>query len=125
MKIKIYELLGEVKDKFDNIPHVKYFDRLNGKEDVMWACKENIIYKLDNSNIELNDEVEIIEEKKKTLEEEFEEYYKNKKIEKVYHCAISSENKEIEFVLDNINFMVDKINEIIDYLDYLKSKGEE
>ena len=64
--ITMYELLEMVKDEPDRSIYVKYFDRVNKKEDVMWACKENIIYKLEQLVIELNDKVEIIEEEKKT-----------------------------------------------------------
>ena len=102
MKKTTYELLGMVKDESDktniNI-YVKYFDRLKEKDDIMLACAENIIYKLDHSNIELNDVVEIMEPKR--IPEKLEilpnnEQYSNK-------------------------VLYGKINEI---LDYLESKGE-
>ena len=56
----------------------------------------------------LNDKVEILEEPKKIPE-------------KLYYCAMDTDNKEIRFLIKNINGLVDKINEI---LDYLESKGE-
>lgn len=57
-KITIYELLGLVKDEPAKI-YIKYYDRLNKKENIMWACQENIIYNLNNETININDEVEI------------------------------------------------------------------
>ena len=65
MKITIYELLGKVKDDNKTDIYVKYFNRISQKEETMWACKENIIYKLDQIIVKLNDEVEIIKEDKK------------------------------------------------------------
>ena len=107
MKITIYELLGMVKDELDktniNI-YVKYFDRLKERDDIMLACKENIIYKLDNLNIELNDEVEILEEPKGILA----------KIQKDDFEGINEEEPKLWIAIR-------KINEIIDYLE---SKGE-
>jgi heat shock protein HspQ len=54
----------------------------------------------------LNDEVEIIEE--------------DKKIEKLYHCCMESDNSQISILVANINMLSDKINELIDKV----SKGE-
>lgn len=107
MKITIYELLGMVKDKTDINIYIRYYDKLDNKTDVMLACKENIIYKLDRTSIELNDEVEILEEEKELPE-------------KLGICAyvdgeIAYSWSQGEAVLKT------KINEII---DYLKSKGE-
>ena len=106
MKTTIYELLGLVKDEPDRSIYVKYFDRVNKKEDVMWACKENIIYTLNLLIIELNDTVEIIEEEKKIPE-------------KLY--GIVNQKEGTTKVPSNEELMY-KINEII---DYLKSKGDE
>ena len=109
MKITIYELLGKVKDKIDRSIYVKYFDRVNKKDDVMWACKENIIYKLNQLIIELNDTVEIINDTVEIVEEE-------KKIpEKLtqFEAPFLKGNKpDIRFSL-----IIDQINEIIDYLE--------
>ena len=51
----------------------------------------------------LNEEVEIIEE--------------DKKIENIYLCCMSTENKETKFLIQNINDLADKINEIIDRIN--------
>lgn len=107
MKTTIYELLGIVKDKSGEYKYVKYFDRVKEIDAVMWGCKENIIYKLDHSNIELNDEVEIIEEPKGIPE-------------KMLMCTSGIMSYEaVEHITTELK---DKINEIIDYLE---SKGDE
>ncbi len=106
--ITIYELLGMVKDEPDRSIYVKYFDRVNKKEDVMWACKENIIYKLEQLVIELNDTIEILEEEKK-IPEKLDKYAD---ISGDLACEWSFAEKKLK----------DKVNEII---DYLKSKGNE
>ena len=106
MKISIYELLGMVKDKVDIDIYIRYYDKLSNKTDVMLACKENIIYNLDRTSIELNDTVEILEEKKIPEKIEREIYIEN-------GVKISSE--------PSIEQIMNKLNEVI---DYLKSKGE-
>lgn len=73
--ITIYELLGKVKDNKDSDIYVKYMNRMTEKEDTMWACIENIIYKLDNKVIYLNDEVEILDEEEFEDIEEIETSY--------------------------------------------------
>lgn len=112
MKVTVYELLGKVKDEPDRNIYIKYFDRVHKKEDIIWACKENIIYNLDQLIIELNDEVEIIKE--------------DNKIEKIPIGL--KQNKDGIFntiVKDDIHYELNekeeticiKINEIIDKLN--------
>lgn len=113
MKITIYELLGKVKDKTDRNIYVKYFDKINKKEDIMWACKENIIYKLDQTIIALTDEVEI-------LDDENEEKGLPEKINVWYQYNGIDDKELTEIMLKEIK---DKINEIIDYLEKQR-KGE-
>lgn len=106
MKVTVYKLLGMVKNDNVDYKYVKYFDRINEKDDVMLACAENIIYKLDHSNIELNDIVEILEEPKGIPE-------------KMMMCTSGIMSYEaVEHITTELK---DKINEI---LDYLESKGE-
>lgn len=57
MNMTIYELLGKVKDNPKVDIYIKYFNKISQKEDIMWACKENIIYELDQKVIDLNDEI--------------------------------------------------------------------
>ena len=73
-----------------------YIDRVNST-----SLLERI-----NSVANLNCKIKIIEE--------------DKKIEKVFHCNISTLNKEIEFIQENINQLSDKINEIIDEVNKMK-----
>ena len=108
MKVTIYELLGMIKDESVDYEYVKYFDRVDKKDGVMFVCVEDIIYKLDHSNVELNDIVEILEEPKGIPE-------------KLHQCYMDTDNDEIEFLLKNINIFIDRYN---DLLDYLESKGE-
>ena len=112
MKTTIYELLGMVKDKSGEYKYVKYFDRVKEIDAVMWACKENIIYKLDHSNIELNDEVEILEEPKGIPK-------KLKSLNNVGNVPNLVEFADKQQL--NNHLLKDKLNEIIDYLE---SKGE-
>ena len=120
MKITIYDLLGIVKDKADIDTYIRYYDKLDNKTDVMLACKENIIYNLDRTSIELNDTVEILEEEKKIPE----------KLPLIGNKIVNYPDDEFIEKLFNLFYQFDdelrhKINEIIDYLDYLKSKGDE
>ena len=112
MKLTVYELLGMVKDKSVDYDYVKYFDRLNEKDDIMLACAGNIIYKLENSNIELNDVVQILGESKGIPE-------KIKIDEKSITVKGTTffREKDIE-IFQKLSM---EINEIIDYLE---SKGE-
>ena len=150
MKITIYELLGIVKDKVDIDTYIRYYDKLDNKTDVMLACKENIIYNLDRTSIELNDEVEILEEKEICHKchkhpAEYNQTYcefclgiskleEEKKIPEklplIGNKIVNYPDDEFIEKLFNLFYQFDdeirhKINEIIDYLDYLKSKGDE
>ena len=113
MKITIYELLGMVKDEPNRSIYVKYFDRVNKKEDVMWACKENIIYKLEQLIIELNDGVEIIEENKKieTLKIEQDTPSSNFYIRNEYgtKCGLTKHSK---MIAEKVNELVREINKM-------------
>ena len=146
MRITIYELLGMIKDgkapkTIKSEGHYYYYNEL--EKDYYEGMGYAYEYLLANTSVEdLDNEIEIIEytpkeKKKKTLEEEFEEYNKNKKIDKI---SLHFDEDLSEFLATtNINssyreeicqggfenLLIDKINEIIDYLDYLKSKGEE
>lgn len=98
MKITIYELLGKVKDDIKTDIYVKHFNRISQKEDIMWACKENIIYKLDQTIIELNDEVEIIEE--------------DKKIEKIDLGILNTQSEKNREFKRAINELIDEVNKL-------------
>ena len=63
--MKVIDLLNRIANGEDVPKYVKYINFVKNKEDIMMVCKENIIYKLDQLEIHLNDKVEIIEEDKK------------------------------------------------------------
>lgn len=108
MKITIYELLG-LSRNIENEIYVKYHNRLTEQDDVMWACKENIVYKLDQNIVYLDDEVEILDEPKE-----------HKKIIKMKEengwCGKQSTGNEIILKM--------KVNELIDEVNKLKVNNE-
>lgn len=123
MKITVYELLGMVKD--GKAPKkIKY----NDTEYYLYDRKSYL--RTDNSRFfdsiyfkELNDEVEIMEEEKKIPEKiSIKKEHYNEYIEDYCFKNIPLENLILN---QNEVVIIDKINEIIDYLDYLKSKGDE
>ena len=106
--ISVYELLGLIKDNPNKNIYVKYFSRFIEKEDIMWACLENLFDKLDNKIIFLNDKVEILEEDKPIIE-------KIKRYEfKENGITISERPSIIE--------IADKLNEVIDYINRKEDK---
>jgi len=70
-KIKIIELLQDFADEKEIImpKYIRYWDRIGHKDEVMLVCKANIIKKLDDCRINLNDEVEILEDNTEEIEE--------------------------------------------------------
>ena len=104
-KIKIIELLQDFADEKEIImpKYIRYWDRIGHKDEVMLVCKANIINKLDDCKIDLNDEVEILEDNTEEIEELDEEWtYIEGQIEKTWSKS------ELE--------LVNKINEIIRYI---------
>ena len=115
--MKVIDLLNKIANGKEVPKYITYVNRLNGEFATIMICKEDIIYKLNNDIIELNSVVEAIEEEKKIpekleIEKDDNSFIRDKFYNKVY---ISTQDKII----------INKINEIIDYLDYLKSKGDE
>jgi len=103
--MKVIDLLNKIANGEDfKEKHIKYFDRIDQEYDICMICEANIIYKLDETSIELNDEVEILEEEKKIPE----------KLNLKLDDWTTPTQCDIELSLK-------KIDEII---DYLKSKGE-
>ena len=70
-KIKIIELLQDFADEKEIImpKYIRYWDRIGHKDEIMLVCKANIIDKLDDCKIDLNDEVEILEDNTEEIEE--------------------------------------------------------
>ena len=99
MKITIYELLGLSRNSENEI-YVRYYNRLTQNNDVMWACKENIIYKLNQNIVYLDDEIEILDEPKEDKIEKL-----NLKVDT--WCNPSQCDLELGKKIDEI---IDKIN---------------
>ena len=106
MKITMYELLGMLKDGIAP-KKIKYDNCIFKYDGIYYMTEDDTTYLDEYCDLSrvLNEEVEILEEKK--IPEKLTTEY----------LAKSSQR-----VQDDI---LDKINEIIDYLDYLKSKGDE
>ena len=115
-KITIYDLLGLIKDNPNKNIYVKYFSRFIEKEDIMWACLENLFDKLDNKIIFLNDKVEILEEDKPIIE----------KIDLFDDLQDILNNSDESIVLNAIHKCLTtekyKLNEIIDYINRKEDK---
>ena len=69
--MKIIDLLNKIANGEEIPNYVKYYNMLQDKLDTMTVCEENIYYKLDNLEIQINSRVEPIEEKKQY---EYEDY---------------------------------------------------
>ena len=95
-KIKIIELLQDFADEKEIImpKYIRYWDRIGHKDEVMLVCKANIINKLDDCKIDLNDEVEILEDNTEEIEE------------------LPDYNYSIKGNRDKINELVKAVNEI-------------
>ena len=65
-EIKIIDLLNMIAEGKERPNYIRYRDISKHKYNTMYVCKENIIYQLDQCVIDLNDTVEIIEDKKET-----------------------------------------------------------
>ena len=100
--MKIIDLLNLIA-KGEEVPkYIKYYNRSNNKRESMLCCKENIIYKLDQFIIDLNDE--IIEEEK-----EIEEC-------KSYEC--------FDGIDDYIEHLRSKINELKDVINEMRRRND-
>ena len=124
MKITIFELLGMVKDgklmperiKFENYIYIWRNTQKDYFCEQINHSLESIIGEYLFSNLNL--EVEILEEKK--IPEKLEILNANVHSKEVYYENYSKE----EISLD-IETLQNWVNKIVDYLDYLKSKGDE
>ncbi len=120
MKTTIYELLGLSKNS-ENETYVKYHNRLTEQDEVMWSCKENIIYKLYNNIIYLDDEVEILDEPKEDKIEKVDTYVLcDSDFHTRYKDGYSLKATEIiDKAFEEYSY---KINELIDEVNKLKEK---
>lgn len=93
--IKIIDLLNKIANGEETPKYIRYFNKVQREWLVMLVCKENIITRLNENAIFLNDEVEIIEEEKE--------------IEKV---SVKTNNHNVRKVANKINELIDAVNEI-------------
>lgn len=115
-KISVYELLGLIKDgKIKEGTYIKYYDRIWENDEKLYVCLKNIINKLDEGAIELNDQVEILEEDKPIIELINIDRWAEITYEQNWKLLTHDFNL-------NINTVVDKINEIIDYINKKENK---
>ena len=112
--MKVIDLLNHIANNGvdGEIRHIKYYNRNDDENDICMLCYENLIYKLNNGSLDLNDEVEIIKE--------------NKKIEKIdlseWAEITYQENWEMltKDFNRNCNLFVNKINEIIKAINEMR-----
>ena len=104
--MKIIDLLNKIANGEEVPEYIRYYNKIDDMQLVMLFCKENIIYKLNENAIGLNDEVEIIKSQEHKIPEKFEIY--DNSIE--WCCNGRS-------ITDNEKDIMDKINEILDYLE--------
>ena len=105
--MKIIDLLNKIANGEEVPKYVQYYNMLKDKTDIMMVCKENIFYKLDQLEIQLNSRIEPVEEEKKIPE----------KLGKI-------DDNDGYIDQNDVIKIGKKVDEIIDYLQYLKSKGE-
>ena len=101
MKITIVDIISMLAKEEETPKYIRYFNKVQREWLVMLVCKENIIARLNENAIFLNDEVDIIEEEKE--------------IEKLYPTETGMTTRAPgSFELMN------KINELIDVVNRLK-----
>ncbi len=133
--MKVIDLLNKIANNEEVPKKVIYYGIeyiYDESDSTYYDDKDMTLLESYNFNI-LNDEIEVLE-KKKTLNNIRESYglprIEEKKIPEKLSTWFSlemSQSKELNREYANTNFenTYEKINEIIDYLDYLKSKGDE
>jgi hypothetical protein len=116
--MKIIDLLNKIANGEEVPKKIKYDNQIYEltENKIDWYCYDYARNFLGNEMTlqELNNKVEIIEEEKEIPE-------------KITMRAgiVGDINNKIENLDINQMAIEDKLNEIIDYLDYLKSKGDE
>ncbi len=124
MKIRVIDLLNKIAND-EKIPeYIRYFNIKDKHDLVMLVCKENLIYRLNENAIDLNDEVEIIESETSSKDDNFTGWkvYQDgvvvfsmdtseepKKIEKLSMSRFANKQKKLA---RKINEVIDKINEM-------------
>ena len=128
--MKIIELLNKIANGEEVPKKIKYNDEIRyfDEDDKDYICKGSNNYYLfygvltsgdgESFKKKLNDEIEIIENKKSTFNDIRENYGLTKIPKKLYHCDTDELSKK--FVIKCVNDLADKINEIIDYLEEIE-----
>ena len=105
MKVTIADIISMIAKEEETPKYIRYFNKVQREWLVMLVCKENIIARLNENAIFLNDEADIIEEKKE--------------IEKIRNINIDMDGNKIERTPNNYE-LKEKINELIDVVNELK-----
>ena len=117
--MKIIDLLNKIANGEEVPEYIAYYNKKESMSMIMLPCKGNIIYRLNEDAIDLNDEVEIPEEIPEK-EDELIRYNIHDFDNLKAFVEITTND-----VFGKINKIINKQNKIIDYLEYLKSKGDE
>jgi hypothetical protein len=120
--MKIIDLLNKIA-KGEEVPkYIRYRDISKHEYNIMMVCKENIIFQMDQCVLDLNDEVEIMEEKKE-IEQFIEE---EKEIEKLrinngkVNGTWENGNKYCYTLSAPQTVIINKINELIEAVNEIK-----
>ena len=111
--MKVIDLLNKIAKGKEVPEYIKYIKRKDSSEEIMYVCKENIIYRLDQLDIDLNDEIEIIEEEKEIEE-----------IELTSDGGIILENDVKVLASEKDLLFANKINELVRELNKIKKEGK-
>ncbi len=119
--MKVIDLLNKIANGEEVPKYIQYYNMLKDKTDIMMVCKENIFYKLDNLEIQLNSRVEIAEEEKKTIDDlnlTLEEIEAFDEARQIFLKLNDEEDKQtfIKLLLGEGTYKR--------WIDYLKSKGK-
>lgn len=104
IKIKIIDLLQDFADEKEIVmpKYIRYWDRIGHKDEIMLVCKANIIDKLDDCKIDLNDEVEILEDNTEEIEE----------IEEIEIRPYKGIDYNFQLIENNLHKLAKAVNEI-------------
>ena len=111
-KTKVIDLLVKISKGEKTPEYVRYRNYLTGSFDTMMVCKENLIYKLDQTEIYLNDELEILDEEDKDIPliPDDELYL----IEHINNYGVDR-NNAIDY---NFKVLKEKINQVVEELGW-------
>ena len=126
--MKVIDLLNIIANGDDVPEYVRYFNKLDGQYLVMLPCKDNIIYRLNEGAIDLNDEI-IKEDKKDNFTGI--KYYSNGEVFMSVDTSEKLQPENVETNIEKLNKnhfhkkqrqLANKINELIDEVNKLKEE---